>query len=478
MGPACFCRGLDLVTGAVFSPFSIGRAQPGWLPARRSFERRDGRTAHPAANAPTRRDGPGALTPRLVRVARPARRGKDDRHQADVVGGTASPIDAKRGRPAAGAGRRRPGRLEAHVSRLFPARRRALATAQGPEERQGVLLQRRHEGERLGRSETRGAGDGGGEARGSVRCRSIRCRSIRCRSIRCRSVRCRSVRRHPARRQTPGRRPAPPQIGGGFTPPGGEVVRIRRPNEPATDGRARGVPAQSGGSRARPRGEEVRSREARRGRAPAPKRHGPFFVSGVVAVFTSPFSPPSSRGSFDRCVRCVQCEGRGGRRRRAGGDGSDPLAVELRALAGTQLAKWFKRTKERLRRKMRAVGRVRRRRQVEPERLGCLRQDIVRHHERGTRPRARRARQVPHRDVLLQPVRGQVRRVRVAVAVPGVRRAVRADERVGRVQRRHGRDALGVSVDRRVRGDVHDDDVPRRVPREMFGVHVGVRRDG
>ena len=268
------------MTGAVFSPFSIGRAQPGWLPARRSFERRDGRTAHPAANAPTRRDGPGALTPRLVRVARPARRGKDDRHQADVVGGTASPIDAKRGRPAAGAGRRRPGRLEAHVSRLFPARRRALATAQGPEERQGVLLQRRHEGERLGRSETRGAGDGGGRGAGV---RPVPVHPVPVHPVPVRPVP--SVRRHPARRQTPGRRPAPPQIGGGPAPPGGEVVRIRRPNEPATDGRARGVPAQSGGSRARPRGEEVRSARRAAGAPRLPSAHGgPFFVSGVVAV--------------------------------------------------------------------------------------------------------------------------------------------------------------------------------------------------
>ena len=171
--------------GIFRSTTTINRARAaGVVTPRRSSERRDGRTAHLAANAPTRRGRPGALTPRLVRVARPARRGKDDRHQADVVGGTASPIDAKRGRPAAGAGWRRPGRLEAHVSRLFPARRRALATTQGPKERQGVLLQRRHEGERLGRSETRGAGDGGGEGRGSIRCRSIRCRSIRCRSIR------------------------------------------------------------------------------------------------------------------------------------------------------------------------------------------------------------------------------------------------------------------------------------------------------
>ena len=94
------------------------------------------------------------------------------------------------------------------------------------------------------------------------------------------------------------------------------------------------------------------------GAPPAPKRHGgPFFVSGVVAVFV--FSVLSSVVAWlVRSVRAVRSmRGPGGTQAAGGGvDGSDPLAVELRALAGTQLAKWFKRTKERLRRRMRQLA--------------------------------------------------------------------------------------------------------------------------
>ena len=75
------------------------------------------------------------------------------------------------------------------------------------------------------------------------------------------------------------------------------------------------------------------------GAPPAPARHGgPFFVSGVVAVFT--FSVLSSVVAWlVRSMRRCAMRGPGGTQAAGGGvDGSDPLAVELRALAGTQLA--------------------------------------------------------------------------------------------------------------------------------------------
>ena len=89
------------------------------------------------------------------------------------------------------------------------------------------------------------------------------------------------------------------------------------------------------------------------GAPPAPARHGPFFVSGVVAVaFLSVVS--SVVAWLVRSVRSVHARrGPGGTQAAAGGDGTDPLAVELRALAAAQLGKWFARTKERLRRRAR-----------------------------------------------------------------------------------------------------------------------------
>ena len=253
---------------------------------------------------PTRRpvaSRPGALTPRLVRVARPARRGKDDRHRSGRRRGDC--FADRRETWAASRGRRMatPGRLEAHVSRLFPARRRALATTQGPKSGKeyyfNVATKESWDDPRRAARETEEARGGGPSGAGPS------------------GAGAGPVTVHPAspaRRQTPGR-PRRPRIGGGPTAPGGEVVRIRGPNRPATDGRARGVPAQRRLASASARRRSSTAR-AGRGRAPAPTPRGSFFVSGVVAVAVLATVSSASRGWFDRSRRCARCAGRGGRR--------------------------------------------------------------------------------------------------------------------------------------------------------------------
>lgn len=108
-------------------------------------------------------------------------------------------------------------------------------------------------------------------------------------------------------------------------------------------------------ARERVRAAKRLERAARKaaGAPPAPTRHGPFFASGVVAVAV--LSVVSSVVAWlVRSVRSVHARrGPGGTQAAAGGDGTDPLAVELRALAAAQLAKWFARTEERLRRRAR-----------------------------------------------------------------------------------------------------------------------------
>ena len=91
-----------------------------------------------------------------------------------------------------------------------------------------------------------------------------------------------------------------------------------------------------------------RARQAA-GAPPAPTRHGgPFFVSGVVAVAVLA-TVSSAIAWLVRSIASVRAmRGPGGTQ-----DDTEPLAVELRALATAQLRKWFARAEERTRRRRR-----------------------------------------------------------------------------------------------------------------------------